>query len=95
MLQLKEDKDGVLFWIVVKPRSGKNEIVDIREGALRVRVTAPPIEGAANEACRKLLSKALGISKTSISIQKGKSSQKKLIHCLNLTPHDISVRIPK
>ncbi len=94
MLQIQEDKDGSTFWIVVKPRSKRNEIVDVREGALRVRVTAPPVDGAANEACRKLISKTFGISKTSIAIRKGKTSQKKLIYCRNLTPHDVLARLP-
>ena len=94
MLKLREQNDGVMFWIRVKPRSGKDEIIDIKEGALCVRVTAPPVEGAANEACRKLLSKILGISKTSITIQKGETSPKKLIHCLNITPREIRAKIP-
>lgn len=94
MLTVREEKDGVVFWIEVKPRSRKNEIVDVREGALRLRITAPPLEGAANEACRKLLSKILGISKTSITIKKGETAHKKLIHCRNLTTQDILARIP-
>jgi len=93
MLQVREDNDGVLFWIEVKARSRKTEVLDIRGGVLRLRVTTPPIEGAANEACRKLLSKTLGISKTSITIQKGETSHKKLIHCLDLTPQDVLSRI--
>ena len=94
-LRIQENPSGATFWVVVKPRSRKNELVDIREGSLCVRVTAPPVEGAANEACRKLLAKTLGISKSGIAIRKGETSPKKLIHCRNLTAQEVLDRILK
>ncbi|MCD6353176.1 MAG: DUF167 domain-containing protein [Proteobacteria bacterium] len=85
MLDIREHNGGVLFPIIVKPKSKKNEVVRFHDGALRIKVTAPPIEGAANETCRKLLAKTLGVSKSSITIIKGKKSSRKIIQCKTLT----------
>jgi len=84
MLDIREYNEGVMFSVIVQPRSKKNEIVGIHGGALRVKVTAPPVEDAANKALRKLLSRTLGASKSSIDIIKGRTSPRKLIHCRNL-----------
>jgi uncharacterized protein (TIGR00251 family) len=64
----------------VTPRSRADEIVGLREdGALLVRVTAPPREGEANEAVVRLLSRALGIPRTSVRIQGGARSRDKWV----------------
>jgi len=95
MLDLRQDQDGVLFWIKAKPRSKKTELLDIREGILHVKVTAPPVEGAANQACRKLLSKALGVSTSRITIRKGETAHTKLIHCRDCSPEAIQKALQK
>ena len=63
----------------VQPRSRSDEIAGERAGALLVRVTAPPVDGKANEAVRKLVSKRLGVPVNRISVVRGKSSRDKLI----------------
>jgi uncharacterized protein len=63
----------------VQPRAGENEIAGEREGALVVRVTAPPVEGKANNAARKLLAKRLGVPPSRVSVVRGASSRNKLI----------------
>lgn len=94
MLHIREDNDGVLFWITVKPRSKRNEVIAAaQEQAITVRVTAPPVEGKANEACRTLLAKVLGISKTSVTIRTGEASARKLIHCKHISPQEVQDRL--
>ena len=63
----------------VQPRSSKNEIAGEREGALIVRVTAPPVEGRANDAVRKLLAKRLGIAPGRVTVVRGASGRDKLV----------------
>jgi uncharacterized protein len=63
----------------VQPRAGRNEIAGERDGALLVRVTAPPVEGKANAAVRKLLAKRLGVAPGRISVVRGASSRDKVI----------------
>jgi uncharacterized protein (TIGR00251 family) len=63
----------------VQPRSGKNEIAGERAGALLVRVTAPPVDGKANEAVRRLIAKRLRVPAGRVSIVRGESSRDKLL----------------
>ena len=62
---VKESKNGLTFDIQVTPRASRAEIVGVQDDALKVKVTALPVEGAANEACIKLLAKELGLKKKS------------------------------
>jgi uncharacterized protein len=61
------------------PRARKDEIAGERDGALVVRVTAPPVEGRANDAVRRLLAKRLGIAPGRVSVLRGASGRDKLI----------------
>ncbi len=53
------------------PRSGRNEIVGWQNDLLRVRVTAPPVDGKANEALERLIAKTLGVRKSAVSVVSG------------------------
>lgn len=61
----------------VTPRAGRNEVESWDGETLRIRVTAPPAEGQANEACRELLAKSLGIAKSAIVLVQGARSRDK------------------
>jgi uncharacterized protein (TIGR00251 family) len=63
----------------VQPRSARNEIAGERAGALVVRLTAPPVEGRANDALCRLLAKRLGIGKTRVTIVRGAGSRDKVV----------------
>jgi uncharacterized protein len=63
----------------VQPRSRRNEIVGERAGALLVRVTAPPVDGKANEAVRRLVAKRLGVPAGRVAVVRGESSRDKLV----------------
>jgi uncharacterized protein len=63
----------------VQPRARRNEIAGERDGALLVRVTAPPVEGKANDAVRKLLAKRLGLPASRVSVARGGASRDKLV----------------
>jgi uncharacterized protein len=63
----------------VQPRSRKNEIAGERAGALLVRVTAPPVDGKANEAVRRLIAKRLRVPARRVSIVRGESARHKLL----------------
>jgi len=66
--------------ITVIPRSSRNELIgDPTDDSFKVKLTAPPSEGAANEALVSFLSKELHVPKTNISIIRGKSGRKKII----------------
>lgn len=63
----------------VQPRARKDEISGERNGALVVRVVAPPVDGKANEAARQLIARRLGIAAGRVSVVRGSSSRDKLI----------------
>jgi len=89
VLDIREHNKGITFPVNVQPRSKKNGIAEIRDGVLIIKVNAPPVEGAANKALKKLLSQTLGISKSNIEILKGKTSHRKLILCRNFRIKDL------
>ena len=71
--------DTVRFSVRLQPRASKNEIVGLQGTSLKVRVTAPPVEGMANDALVELLSKALKISRRNVCIVSGNSSRTKVV----------------
>lgn len=89
MLNLSPTKTGTTFSVKVLPRSSRSEIVGEAEGVLRVKLTAPPVEGAANKALVELLSDRLHIAKSKITIIAGLSSRNKTVHAEGVKPEDI------
>ena len=77
MINLRREADGVSFEVWVQPRSSKMEISGIHDGVLRVRLTAPPVDGAANKQCIELLSRKMKIPKRAIRITSGASARRK------------------
>lgn len=74
------EKDGCLiFTLRVVPRSSKSEIVGEIEGNLKVRISAPPVDGAANVEVIKLIAKAFGVGRSSVAILSGETSKTKRI----------------
>jgi uncharacterized protein (TIGR00251 family) len=65
--------------IRVQPRAARDEIAGAREGALLVRVTAPPVDGRANEAACKLIAKRLGVAPSRVSVVRGAAARDKLV----------------
>jgi len=66
------------------PRASREEIAGVREGAILVRVTAPPVDGAANAALVRLLAKALGVPKGAVAIISGETSRTKVVEVAGL-----------
>jgi len=72
------------IYLSVSPRSSKNEIVEISQGQYKVKLTAPPVDGQANEALIKLLAKFFGVSKSSVVIVGGKTAKIKMVDITGL-----------
>ena len=72
------------IYIKVSPRSSKNEVVKVSEGEYKVKITAPPVDGQANEALIKLLAKFFGVSKSAINIVGGKTAKIKMVDIAGL-----------
>ncbi len=79
MLFIKEKPDGVVFKVFVQPKSKKNMIVGLYGDALKIKLTAPPVDGAANKLCIKYLAKCLVVPKSSLEIISGHTSRTKQV----------------
>jgi uncharacterized protein (TIGR00251 family) len=74
-----QNAGSLTFTIRVVPRASKSEIVGEVNGSLKVRISAPPVDGAANEEVVKVLAKAFGVAKSNVSIISGETSKTKRI----------------
>jgi len=79
MFSIQEKPEGIVFKIFVQPRSSKNMIAGLYGDALKIKITSPPVDGAANEMCIKYLSKLLNLSKSSLEIIAGHTGRTKYI----------------
>lgn len=82
---VRETREGVAIEVHVQPKANRNEIVGVHDGNLKIRLTAPPTEGAANEECLRFLAKILQIPKSSLTIVQGLRSRKKTILVMDRT----------
>jgi len=78
---IRSHKDGLLITVYVQPRAAKNAVVGLHGGALKLRLTAPPVDGAANKMCLQFLAKKLNIPKSALQIENGQTSRTKTILC--------------
>lgn len=78
-MYVKAVPGGVVFKIRVTPRSARNEVAGVQGEALKVRLAAPPVDGAANDACIVYLARCLDVPRGRLSIVTGLSSREKLI----------------
>ncbi|MEZ5424566.1 MAG: DUF167 domain-containing protein [Pyrinomonadaceae bacterium] len=89
MLDVKVSADSIEFKVRVIPRASRTEIAGLIEGSLKVRLKAPPVDGAANEELVKFLSKKLGVSKGSVEIVAGQTSKTKRLRVVGVTAADL------
>ena len=76
---LKETDQGIVLKVFVQPRSAKNMIAGQHGDALKIKLTAPPVDGAANKMCIQYLAKFLKVPKSALEIISGHSSRTKRI----------------
>ncbi len=93
MIEIQERKNGVSFPVQVLPRSSKCALAGIQEGIIRLKLTAPPVEGRANEECLEFFSELLGIKKGQMSIIHGHKSRRKIIQIDGLTREQLEARL--
>jgi uncharacterized protein (TIGR00251 family) len=83
-VELREGSGGVRLRVRVKPRSSRDGLAGEQEGALVVRLQAPPVEGAANEALVRVLARALGTPRSGVRIVRGDTARLKLVEIAGL-----------
>ena len=85
--------EGTRLRLKVQPRASRNEVGEPVGDQLKVRVTAPPVDHAANEAVLELLAQQLGVRRGTVQLVRGQTSRQKLVLVAGLTPDEIVVRL--
>jgi uncharacterized protein (TIGR00251 family) len=93
MIPIRETETGVLFRIRVVPRASRCESAGFQDDALKLRITAPPVEGKANEACIALLAELLRVKKGQVAIVAGHASRTKTVAIQGLKAAEITALI--
>lgn len=89
LVKFHQGGKGVAFAVRVIPKGCKNEIVEILEnGCLKIRVSAPPIEGKANQAVIELFAKIFNIKPAKVEILAGEHSRDKIISVMDVDPEE-------
>ena len=82
---ITEANGSVTFAVRVVPRSSRNQIVGVEGGALKIKLTAPPVEGAANAALIEFVAEWLGVRRSAVSIVSGDKARNKLVRVSGVT----------
>jgi len=92
-LEIRSIAGGSLVRVRLTPKASANAFNGIAEGALRLRIQSPPVDGAANAKAREFLAKALGISRGAVSLERGAASRDKVFRIEGLAPDDLRARL--
>jgi len=93
MIPIRETENSLTFVVKVHPRARKNAITSEIGDALRVALTAPPVEGRANDACIEFFAKLLKLPRSSITIAAGQSWRTKVIRITGLSAEEVRKRL--
>ena len=89
MIGYREEGGALVFAVRVVPRASKTAVVGEHDGALKVRVAAPPVEGAANAELTRFLAKRLGVPARSVEIVGGQTSKTKVVRAQGAKSADL------
>jgi len=90
---LRAQPDGTLLSVKVQPRASTNDIGAEQGGELKVKVTAPPVDSAANEALVRLLAEKLGCPRNRVELLRGQTSRHKVVKLHGLSPEAVLARL--
>jgi uncharacterized protein (TIGR00251 family) len=93
MVAIQNSPNGITFAVKVHPRAKKNAITDEVGGALKLALTAPPVDGKANDACIEFFAKLLNLPRSSVTIAAGRTSRNKVIRVAGLTARQVRDRL--
>jgi uncharacterized protein len=86
---ITETNGSVTFSVRVVPRSSRNQIFGVEGGALKIKLTAPPVEGAANAALIEFVAEWLGVRRGAVSIVSGDKARNKIVRVSGVTREQV------
>ena len=93
MIPIRDTAAGATFAVKVHPRAKKNAITGEFGDALKLALTAPPVEGRANEACIEFFANLLKVPRSSVTIASGETSRNKVIRVAGLSAEEVRRRM--
>ena len=93
MIPIRDSDNGATFAVKVQPRAHKNAITGAVGEALKIALTAPPVEGKANEACIRFFAEFLRVPRSSVTIAAGETSRNKVVRVHGLTAAQVEERL--
>jgi uncharacterized protein (TIGR00251 family) len=84
---------GVMLTVRVLPRASRNQVVGVEQGAIKIKLTAPPVEGAANAALIEFVAEWLGVRKSAVSIVSGDKARRKRIQVNGLATEVVNQKL--
>jgi uncharacterized protein (TIGR00251 family) len=93
VIPIRDTPAGAIFQVKVHPRAKKNGIAGVVGDALKLGLTAPPVEGRANHACIELIAKLLNVPRSSVTIAAGETSRNKVIRVCGLSAAQVEERL--
>jgi uncharacterized protein (TIGR00251 family) len=91
---IESTSQGVVIAVRVIPRAGRSEVAGTRDGALLVRLNAPPVEGAANDELIEVIAGALAVPKRAVTIVSGERSRTKRVRVAGVDVEYAASRLP-
>jgi uncharacterized protein (TIGR00251 family) len=92
-VKITPSADGLCLEVQVQPRSSRNQVVGEQDGRLKIKLTAPPVEGEANQALVNFLAQTLQIPKKNVKLLRGESSRHKLIEIIGVTETELIIKL--
>ena len=93
MISINDTPAGAIFAVKIYPRASKNAITGEIADALKLSLTAPPVEGRANEACIEFLANLLKVPRSSVTIASGQNSPRKVIRVRGVSADEVQKRL--
>jgi len=93
VIGVHEASEGVTFTVKVQPRARRNAVIGALGDDLKISLTAPPLDGRANEACIEFFSQALRVPKSAVAIVSGQTNRRKLVRVTGITATQLRQRL--
>lgn len=90
---LRAQPDGVLLSVKLQPRASTNEIVGAMGNELRIKLTAPPVDSAANEALVRFLAEKLDCARSCVELVRGQTSRHKVVKVRGFKAEDVAAKL--
>jgi uncharacterized protein len=93
MVPIQDTPAGATFAVKIHPRARENAITGEIGDALKLSLTAPPVEGRANDACIEFLANLLNVARSSVTIASGQNSRRKMIRIVGISADELRERL--